>query len=573
MDKQEIAAALYELGEILELTGENPFKVRAHINAARAVEALPEDLDELIAGDRLTEIKGIGEKIAEKIKTLRQTGVLPELEELHSKVPSGLIEMLKIPGLGPKKVKAIWDELGITTIGELQYACNENRLVELPGFGPKSQENILKGIDTVKKFAGRRLLPEAMEAAEDLIEWVRKEKAIIRAEVAGSVRRSKETVKDIDIVSSSKNPKKVMEHFVKAPNVIDVISHGETKSSVRLKSGFPADLRVVSDKEYPFALHHFTGSREHNTQMRSLAKSKGLKMNEYGLFKGEKLIPCKDEEEIFKKLGLSYIPPELREGLGEIEDAAEGPIPELIEPGDIKGILHVHTEYSDGTDTVEEMAKACKQRGYSYLGISDHSKTAAYAGGLSADELKKQGEEIDKVNEKLRGFKVFKGIESDILADGGLDYPDKVLEKLDFVIASVHSGFTMDEKKMTARIVKAIENPYTTMLGHPTGRLLLARDGYHVDMEKVIEACAANGVIIELNANPHRLDIDWRWIKRAKEAGVIISINPDAHRTGGLDHVLFGVLAARKGGLVKDDVLNTKTAAQAEKALRARRDK
>ncbi|MGK7344347.1 MAG: DNA polymerase/3'-5' exonuclease PolX [Candidatus Nitrospinota bacterium M3_3B_026] len=571
MNKSEIAAALHELGDILELMDENPFKVRAHHNAARAVEALSEDLGELIESGKLTSIKGVGDKIAEKIETLAKTGKLPELDEYHKKIPDGVFDMMKVSGLGPKKVKALWDNLGITTLGELKYACNENRLIELSGFGAKSQENILKGIEHLEKFAGRRLLPEAMASAAALLEWLKKEKSVIRAEVAGSVRRARETVKDIDIVCSSKTPKKVMGHFVKAPDVMEVVSHGETKSSIILDTGFPADLRVVSDEEYPFALHHFTGSREHNTIMRTLAKSKGMKMNEYGLFKGEKLLACADETAIFKKLGLSYIPPELREGLSEVEDAGKGKTPELIEQKDLKGLFHVHTEYSDGLNTVEQVARACMERGYSYVGISDHSRSAGYAGGLSIDDLKRQSDEIDEVNEKLSGFRIFKGVESDILMDGSLDYPEKVLKKLDFVIASVHSGLNMDEEKMMKRIIKAIENPYTTMLGHPTCRLLLAREGCRVDMAKVIDACAENGVIIELNANPHRLDIDWRLLPRAKEKGVLIAINPDAHRESGLDHAAFGVLAARKGGCAKKDILNTLSAGKVAEELDKKR--
>jgi len=570
MNKTDVAAALHEIGMILELLGENPFKVKAHVNAARAIETLQEDIGEIAASGKLTEIRGIGAHIAEKITTLLETGSLPELEELRKKVPAGIFEMLKIPGLGPKKAKAIWDKLGVTTVRELEYACNENRLKYLAGFGPKSQENILKGIATITKFAGRRLLAEAMEAAEPLLKWVAESPEVIRSQQAGSLRRGLETVKDIDIVASSKKPEKVMERFIKAPGVADVINHGPTKSSVRLASGFQVDLRVVSDAEYPFALHHFTGSREHNTILRGLAKTMGLKMNEYGLFHGGKLVPCDDEVEIFGKLGLSFITPELREGLDEI-DAAKGDPPTLVEANDVTGIFHCHTTYSDGTASVEEMAKAAMKLGYKYIGISDHSRSAYYAGGLSIEELKRQSDEIDAVNAKLKGIKVFKGVESDILPDGDLDYPDKILETLDFLIASVHSGFNMDEKKMTERMTRAAKNPHTTMIGHPTGRLLLAREGYPVNMEKLLEACAGNDVIMELNANPHRLDIDWRAMGIAKKAGVKISINPDAHRVSGLEDVKYGVMAARKGRLGKEDVFNTATATAMEKELQRRK--
>ncbi len=571
MDKSDIAAILAETGEILEILGENPFKVRAHLNAARVIESFDQDIKKLAAAGELTKIKGIGKGIAEKIEIILATGALPELAELHAKVPDGVLRMLKIPGLGPKKVKAIWEKLGATTLGELEYACNENRLAELAGFGAKSQEKVLKGIETVTKFAERRLLPEAMASADETLAWILKEKSVTRAQVAGSVRRAKETVKDIDIVACSSQAEKVMDHFVKAPDVIETISKGPTKSSVRLTSGIQADLRVVADREFPYALHHFTGSREHNTLMRGLAKSKGMKMNEYGLFEGDKLVPCRNEEEIFKALGLSYIPPELREGMSEIDDAAKGDLPPLITEADIAGIFHCHTVYSDGKNSIEEMAIACMETKYKYLGVSDHSQSAPYAGGLTEDDLKRQIDEIDQLNEKFDGFRLFKGVESDILTNGALDYPDKVLEKLDFVIASVHSGFNMDERKMTDRIVAAVKNPYTTMLGHPTGRLLLAREPYAVDMIKVIDACAKHTVIIELNANPHRLDIDWRMMRKAKADGVKISINPDAHRVAGLKHTMFGIMIARKGGLGKEDVFNTQSASDIAKEFAARR--
>jgi DNA polymerase (family 10) len=574
MNKQTIADALRDVGALMEILGENPFKIRALINAARAVETHTGDLKKLADEGRLTEIKGVGESIAGKITTLINTGSLPELEELKLKIPAGVFELLKIPGLGPKRAKAIWDSLGVTTVRELEYACNENRLVELSGFGAKSQENILKSINAIHRFAGRRLLSEGMFAVGPLLEWASNSPAVIRAQMAGSVRRGLETVKDIDIVASSADPERVMERFVGAPGVTDVINRGHTKTSVRLESGFQADIRVVTDDEFPFALHHFTGSREHNTIMRSLAKTMGLKMNEYGLFRGDTGMRLASEEEIFKALGLSYIPPELREGLDEVNLAGEGKIPTLIEEADITGVFHVHTDKSDGVDTLETLAQEAMRLGYKYLGVSDHSRTAAYAGGLSSDDLLRQGEQIDKLNTKLKGrFHLFKGVESDILQDGSLDYPDKILAGLDFVIASVHFNFHMDERKMTERIVTAINNPRTTMLGHPTGRLLLARDGYPLDMEKVVEALAERGVHMELNANPHRLDVDWRVMGPLKKAGVKIAINPDAHRKEGLHDMRYGVLSARKGGLTQKDVFNTLPIEKIKAELASRRKK
>lgn len=558
----------------MEILGENPFKVRALVNAARAVETYAGDLEKLAAEGRLTEIKGVGESIASKITTLMNSGSLPELEELKSRIPAGVFEMLKIPGLGPKRAKAIWDSLGVTTVRELEYACNENRLVELSGFGAKSQENILKGINALHRFAGRRLLSEGMAAVEPLLEWVKGDSAVIRAQMAGSVRRGLETVKDIDIVASSADPERVMERFAAAPGVTEVIARGLTKTSARLESGFQADIRVVTDEQFPFALHHFTGSREHNTLMRSLAKTMGLKMNEYGLFMGEKSLQLASEEEIFRALGLSYIPPEMREGLDEVTLAGEGKIPALVEEADITGVFHVHTDKSDGVDTLETLAREAMRLGYKYLGVSDHSRTAAYAGGLSCDDLLRQGEQIDKLNEKLKGrLHVFKGVESDILQDGSLDYPDRILAGLDFVIASIHFNFRMDERRMTERIVTAIANPRTTMLGHPTGRLLLARDGYPMNMEKAVEALAGHGVHMELNANPHRLDVDWRVMRSLKKHGVKTVINPDAHRKEGLQDMRYGILAARKGGLMEKDVFNTLPLEKMKAAIASRRKK
>lgn len=573
MDKAQIAGALDEIASLLELLGENPFKVRAHHNAARAVETLAGDLGALVKDKTLTDVRGIGAHIAAKIETLFTTGALPELDDLRARVPKGVLEMLTIPGLGPKRVKIIWEKLGAATLGELAYACNENRLVALEGFGAKTQEKILKGIEAHAAYISKFLYPQAREAAETLLDHITKSGAAPQAGIAGSTRRGKEVIGDIDLLAATTKPEKVMELFTGAPGVAEVLSHGPTKSSVRLDSGMQADLRVVAPAEYPYALMHFTGSKEHNTAMRLRAKERGLKLNEYGLFKGSTIIPCKSEKDVYKALNLGYIPPELRENTGEIEQAALGPLPRLVELADLKGIFHCHTNYSDGVESIETMAREAMARGYTYLGISDHSRTASYAGGLDVDRLKRQGEEIDRLNGKLKGFTIFKGVESDILPDGSLDYPAKVLDTLDFVVASVHSAFWNDRARMTERIIKAMENPYTTMLGHPTGRLLLAREGYPVDMRKVIDASAAHGVIIELNANPHRLDIDWREMAAARAAGVKIAINPDAHRIPGLDHVAYGVMIARKGGLTKENVFNTMTAKAAAAALKARRSR
>ncbi len=558
LDRDRIVAVLEEAAIALEILGENPFKVRAYSGAARALESLEEDLDLLIAEKRLTGVKGIGKGLAEKIVSLRANGADDEIDQLMRRLPSGIFEMLAIPGFGPKKAKVVWEKLAITTVGELEYACNENRLIELPGFGEKTQEKILVGIKNLARYAGRRLRVRAAEEAVAMLALIEAHPAVIRASIAGSFRRGLETVKDIDLVASSDNPTAVMEAFVKADGVEETIGAGTTKASVRLASGLQADLRVVSDEEYPHTLHHFTGSKAHNVELRGYAKKKGYAINEYALTRGGETIRLADEAGLYEALGLAYIPPELREGMGEIDIAAKGgePWSDLITPDDITGVFHLHTTASDGKNSLLEMATACRDRGWSYLGLSDHSRSAFYAGGLSIDDLAQQSDEVDEVMAKLPGFTIYKGIESDILADGSLDYPDGVLEKLDFVIASIHGGFVADEKKMTDRIVAAIENPFTTMLGHLTGRLLLTREGYPVNTPKIIEACAAHRVVIELNANPHRLDLDWRYLKAATDAGVVISINPDAHRVAGLDHVKEGVMTARKGGLAPRHILN-----------------
>jgi DNA polymerase (family 10) len=573
MDKKAVAALLEELGVLLEIKGESPFKTLAYIKAARALLAQTGELDEIVSETGLKGIKGIGEGIRERILELHKTGKLAYYEEVKASIPPGLIQMMTIPGLGPHKAKAVYDALGIASIGELAYACNENRLVDLPGFGEKTQKNILAGIKQLERHSGRFLYPFALAEAEALVAKLEKSGKVIRLSIGGSIRRRKETVKDIDILASTNDPEAVMELFCKLSEVEQVVGSGGTKSSVILKSGIAADLRAVTDRQYPYALHHFTGSAEHNVQMRGLAKKLGLKMNEYGLFKGEseELVDCKDEVEIFKALGLSYIPPEMREDMGEVAAAGKGKIPKLVEESDIKGVLHVHSRYSDGKDEIAELAEALEKKGWQYLGLTDHSKTAAYAGGLKAEDLKRQQAEVDELNKKFKGFRIFKGAEVDILPDGTLDYPDDILAGLDFTVCSIHSKFKMTEEEAMTRILKAMESPYFTILGHPTGRLLLGRDGYPLNMKKIIEAAAKRNIAIELNAHPQRLDIDWREIKYAKEKGVKIAINPDAHSLDGLEVMQYGVGIARKGWLEKGDVLNTMSLKEIEAYFKSRK--
>jgi len=575
MDKKIVAEILEEIGTLLELKGENPFKSRAYFNAARAIESLEQDLDMLVKSGELGKVKGIGQALNEKITELVTTGRLEYYEKLKSEFPSGLMDLLRVPGLGPKKVKVLHEKLGIANIGELEYACNENRLLELDGFGERSQEKILQGIQYLKKSHGLFLFNVAWEEAQALEAALRGHKMIRRISIAGSLRRRKEIIKDIDLVVSTQDSDAVMDFFTTLPQVEVITAKGDTKASVILKSGIAADLRTVSDMEFPYALHHFTGSKEHNIAMRARAQRMGLKMNEYGLFreKDNHLIPCKDEEAIFNAVGLAYIQPELREDMGEIAAAEPGGggLPDLLEEDEIHGVFHTHSTYSDGNASLEEMVKTAIRLGYEYIGVSDHSKSAYYAHGLKEDDIKKQHAEIDGLQKKYKDITIFKGTEADILADGSVDYSDEVLASFDFVIASIHSRFNMTEEEMTRRIVKAMSNPYVTMLGHATGRLLLAREGYSINMPKVIEAARRYSVIIEINANPHRLDLDWRFGKLAKERGVKVSINPDAHSSEGLRDVAYGVGIARKGWLGARDVVNSMGRDEMERFLQTRK--
>lgn len=572
MDNKEIANIFNEISFFLEIKGENPFKSRTYQQASKIIEGLEAPVHTLLEDLKEGKVKGIGSGLSEKIEELIVTGKMVYYEELKSSFPQGLIEMSNIPGLGPKKIKVIYEQLHIDSIGELEKTCLANRIALLDGFGKKSQDNILAGIAHIKKFTGQHLYSDAFKSASAIYVELKSLKIIQKISIAGSLRRKKEVVKDIDIVASSNEPMPVMNYFVSLPEVETVIAKGNTKSSVILHNGIQADLRIVNQDEFPFALHHFTGSKEHNILMRSRALKMDLKMNEYGIFRDEIRINCSNEEEIFKVLELAYIPPELREGMEEIEAAERNEIPHLIEEHDIKGILHVHSNYSDGLQKIEELAHATQKMGYSYLGICDHSQSAAYAGGLKPEAVKRQHEEIDRINMNFKGFKILKGIESDILSDGSLDYPEAILQTFDFVVISIHSKLQMDEESMTRRIITAMQNPYTTILGHPTGRLLLSRDGYPIGMKKIIDSAKKNKVVIELNAHPQRLDIDWRHLKYAKEQGVWISINPDAHTIEGLKDIEYGVGIARKGWLTSENILNTLPVDALLKIFRRKKD-
>ncbi len=555
---KSIIEILKEIGTLLEIKGENPFKTNAYFNAAKTL-SVTENLDDIIKTKRLKQIKGIGEALSQKIEEYSETGRIAYYEELKKEIPPSLIELTAIPNLGPKKIKILYDELGITNAGELEYACKENRLVTLSGFGEKTQKKILKGIEFIKMHKGEFLYGDIFgisEVIRDRFKTIVKQEFV---EICGSIRRKREVVKNVDILVCGEDRERLSSFFVSMPEIEEVTLKGDTKISCRLITGIEADLRMVSEAEFPFALLYFTGSKEHNIRLRDISKKKGWNLNEYGLFDGDNPIYLHSEEEIYRALNLSYIPPELREDMGEIEAAEEGMLPDLVMLDDIKGVFHIHTEFSDGMDSVEKMAYAAREMGFSYIGVSDHSKSAYYAGGLKVDDIYRQWEIIDELNESNKNFHIFKGIESDILPDGSLDYDEKILEGFDFVIASIHSNFNLKKDDQMKRILKAIENPYTNMLGHPTGRLLLSRDGYDVDMRTIIDAAAEYNVIIELNASPYRLDIDWRHLRYAKEKGVLISINPDAHSAGGLIEVLYGIGIARKGWQEKKDILNTRT--------------
>jgi DNA polymerase (family 10) len=562
MTNREIAAHLREIAVFKEISGDNPFKVRAFEQAARAVESCPDDAVTLAAGGALTRLKGVGKGVEEVVTEFIRDGGSRELDRLKSAYPPTLSELLEIPGVGPKKVKALWEKLGVSTLGELEYACRENRLLALDGFGQKTQQKILQGIAFRKRYSEMHLCSEALAGARGAIEALEATGLFGRASIAGSLRRGKTRFKDVDIVlvpsggvAAGDASAAVAALADAGPESDGLIAAGDTKVSVR-RAGLRMDFRIVPAESYPFALQHFTGSKEHNTILRARAGKMGLKMNEYGVFRNGEPLPASDEAEVYGLLGLPFIPPELREGEGEIEAAESGTLPRLVQRGDLAGMIHVHSNYSDGLESIERLAGSLVERGFSYLCLSDHSRSAFYARGLSEDAVRAQREEIARLNSALAPFRVFHGIESDILADGRLDYPDEVLALFDFVIGSVHSRLAMSREEATERLLKAVQNPALTILGHISGRLLLSREGYPLDTGRVLDALRANGVVLEHNCNPHRLDPDWPVLRKAAELGVPISLSPDAHSSEGFDDIEYGLTMARKAWCEKRHILN-----------------
>ncbi len=592
MTKSQIAQVLEEIATLLELKGENPFKIRAYANAARSLETFGGNLADLQDEEALAKIPGIGKAIAAKVKELAGTGKLKYLEELRAEFPAAILQLFSISGLGAKKIKALYEQLHISSVAQLREACESGRVAQLPGFGETTQTKICTAIEQRAKHSGYFQFGQIAAETESLRRDLAAHPDGLQVDVAGSYRRRREIVRDVDLVVATKEPATITEFLVKHTLAESIIAQGPTKTSVRLRSGIQCDLRVVSSAEYPFALNYFTGSKEHNIEMRSRALQRGWTLNEYRLArlppdpKAKKVragrggrkpatrIPTiRDEADLYRALGLDFIPPELRENCGEFEAAEKHSLPRLLEQDNLHGTFHCHTVASDGHNTLEEMAAAAQELGLEYLGIAEHSKSSIQAHGIDAAKLRSQIAAIRKLNKKLDGFRLFAGVECDILRDGKLDFDDEILSELDFAVASIHSVFNLSEVEMTKRIIRAMENSLITILAHPTGRLLLKRDPYLIDVPAVLEAAAATGTWIELNAAPKRLDLDWRWWPLAKQKGVKCVINPDAHRAERLQDLWFGVGIARKGWLTKADVMNCLPLGKIEMALRAKREK
>jgi len=545
------------MADILEFKGENPFKISAYRKASRIIGDLTQDIEESVEKGELKNIPGIGEGMAQKIEEYLKTGKISKFEEVKKGVPDELIAIMDIPGMGPKTLSMLHKEKGINNFSQLEKALNDGSLLGLFGMGEKKIENIKRGIQLLKQSKGRMNLGVAFPVAKRIVETLRQKTGSKKIEWAGSLRRMKENIGDIDILATGKDKEKIFQVFTHLPEVKEVLASGETKASMIVEGGTQIDLRVVEEDSYGAALQYFTGSKGHNIHLRGIAKAKGIKINEYGAFKGEKKIAGKEEKDIYRSLGMDWIEPELREDRGEIEAAQKGRLPELLQESEIKGDLHVHSKWSDGTSSIEEIAQAAQKRGYQYVAICDHSKSLKIAHGLDESRLLKQIEEIDRINEKLKGFQILKGTEVDILSDGKIDFSEKILEKLDLAVAAIHSGFKQDKGKMTKRIIQALENPYIHILAHPSGRLLGARDPYEVEMDELMESAKKYGKALEINAYFERLDLDDIHCRKAKEMGIRVEIGTDAHHLDQMWMMSLGVAVARRGWLENKDVLNT----------------
>jgi DNA polymerase (family 10) len=569
MQNPDIARAFDEVADLLEIKDENPFRVRAYRNAARAIRDFPEPVADWVRADRdLTEIPGIGDDLAEKITALVQTGDLPLRKQLLAKLPAGLLDLLRIPGLGPKRVKLLFSKLKIKTAADLKKALDAGKVTKLKGFGPKMEEKLRAGLGLAQATERRMLLNEAETQADAIVAYLKAGGGVRQIAVAGSYRRRRETIGDLDILATAANSAKVMDRFVAYPEVGEVISRGETRSTVKLSGGLQMDLRAVEPDSYGAALQYFTGSKAHNVELRSIAQDQGYKLNEYGLFKGTRRVAGKTEEEIYAKLGLDWIPPELREARGEIALAREHHLPKLVELGDIKGDLQMHTSATDGKATIEEMAHAAQARGYGYIAITDHSKRVMMAHGLDPAGLRAQWKAIDAWNATARGFTILKSIEMDILESGELDLPDDVLAEADYVVATIHYGLTQPAKEITRRLLGAIRHPWVDAIGHPTGRILGKREPYPVDFEVVARAAADAGCLLELNGHPERMDLPDTLAAAAKQIGVRFVLSTDSHQPGNLAFMKYAVDLARRAGLEAADILNTRPLAEFRKGLK-----
>ena len=557
MKNKELADLFGRMADILEFKDENPFKISAYRKASRIIGDLTQDIEEIAEGGKLKEVPGIGEGMAQKIVEYLKTGKVSKFEEVRKGVPDALIAIMDIPGMGPKTLSMIHKEKGISSLSQLERAVEDGSLVGLPGIGEKKVENIKRGIQLLKQSKGRMNLGIAFPVAKEIVETLREKAGSKKIEWAGSLRRMRENIGDIDILATSPNKEKIVHTFTHLPEVKEVLASGETKASVIVEGGIQIDLRVVEEDSYGAALQYFTGSKGHNIHLRGIAKTKGIKINEYGVFKGEKKVGGKEEEDVYRALGMDWIEPELREDRGEIEAANEARLPKLVKEPEIKGDLHVHSNWSDGTSPIEEIARAAQKRGYQYLAICDHSKSLKITHGLDESRLMKQIKEIDRINEKMKGFQILKGTEVDILNDGRLDLSEKVLEKLDLVVAAVHSGFKQEKEKMTKRIVRALENPFVDVLAHPSGRLLGARDPYEVEIDEVMEAAKQYGKALEINAYFERLDLDDIHCRKAKEMGIPLAIGTDSHHLDQMWMISLGVAVARRGWLETPNILNT----------------